>query len=155
LEGAKVIGHRSIFIAGVRDPIFIAALEGVLERVRQTVRDFASELSPDSYQLIFYQYGRNGVMAEREPLQHVVSHEVGIIGEVAAPIQAIADALCNRARMALMHLSYPGQMAITGNIASPFTPLEIPLGPVCAFNIYHLMQVDDPAALFPINIFEV
>jgi hypothetical protein len=78
LEGAKVIGHRSIFIAGVRDPIFTAALEGVLERVRQTVRDFASELSPDSYQLIFHQHGRNGVMAEREPLQHVVSHEVGI-----------------------------------------------------------------------------
>jgi hypothetical protein len=33
--------------------------------------------------------------------------------------------------------------------------LEIPLGQVCAFNIYHLMQVDDPAALFPINSFEV
>jgi len=140
LEGAKVIGHRSIFIAGARDPIFIAALAGVFERVRQTVRDFAPELSPDSYQLIFHQYGRNGVMAEREPLQHVVSHELGIIGEVAAPTQAIADALCNRARVALMHLSYPGQRATAGNIASPFTPLEIPLGQVCAFNIYHLSR---------------
>jgi hypothetical protein len=90
-----------------------------LERVRQTVRDFAAELSPDSYQLIFHQYGRNGVMAEREPLQHVVSHEVGIIGEVAAPTQAIADALCNRARVALMHLSYPGQMATAGNEGHP------------------------------------
>jgi hypothetical protein len=52
--------------------------------------------------------------------------------------QAVADALCNRARVALMHLPYPGQMATAANIASPFTPLEIPLGQVCAFNIYHL-----------------
>jgi multidrug efflux pump len=76
-----------------------------------------------------------------------------VMGLVIATGRSIA--LCNRARVALMHLSYPGQMATAGNIASPFTPLEIPLGQVCAFNVYHLMQVDDPAALFPINIFEV
>ena len=46
-------------------------------------------------------------------------------------------------------------MATSGNIGLPFTPLEIPLGEVCAFNVYHLMQVDDPAALFPIQYIEV
>ncbi|KIW87117.1 uncharacterized protein Z519_12228 [Cladophialophora bantiana CBS 173.52] len=40
-------------------------------------------------------------------------------------------------------------MATAGNIASPLTPLESPLGPVFKFSIYHLMQVDDPTDLFP------
>ncbi len=40
-------------------------------------------------------------------------------------------------------------------LASPFTPLEIPLGQACEFNVYHLMKVDSPTALFPIQIEEI
>ena len=56
---------------------------------------------------------------------------------------------------ALMHSPYPGRIATAGNIASPFTPLEIPLGQACEFNVYHLMKVDSPTALFPIRYEEV
>ena len=31
LEGAKAIGYRSLFIAGVRDPIFINQVEEIIE----------------------------------------------------------------------------------------------------------------------------
>ena len=39
--------------------------------------------------------------------------------------------------------------------AVPFTPLEIPLGQACEFNVYHLMTVDSPTALFPIKYEEI
>jgi len=54
-----------------------------------------------------------------------------------------------------MHAPYPGRIATAGNLASPFTPLEIPLGQACAFNVYHLMKVDSPTDLFPIRVEEV
>jgi len=55
----------------------------------------------------------------------------------------------------VLHAPYPGKMATAGNLALPFTPLEIPLGEVCQFNVYHLMEVDCPTALFPIRLLEL
>ena len=63
--------------------------------------------------------------------------------------------ICGRARTSLMHSPYPGRIATAGNLASPFTPLEIPLGQACEFNVYHLMKVDSPTALFPIQVEEI
>ena len=71
------------------------------------------------------------------------------------PTQAIATTICGKIRTSLMHAPYPGRIATAGNLASPFTPLEIPLGQACEFNVYHLMQVDSPTALFPVQYEEI
>ena len=39
-------------------------------------------------------------------------------------------------------------MATAANFACPVTPLEIELGRVCAFNVYHIMPLDDPECMF-------
>lgn len=155
LEGAKRIGYRSIFIAGVRDPILIQHLDEVIERVTGDVREYFSELGEDSYKMIFHLYGRNGVMGEFEPERQHLPKEVCVILEVAAPSQEIAIALCSKARTEMLHCPYEGRMATAGNLAFPFTPLEIPLGEVCEFNVYHLMEVDDPVEPFRIKYVEV
>ena len=95
-------------------------------------------------------YGKNGVMGELEPVT-TPAHELCIIVEVAAATQGLATAICNKTRTSLMHAPYPGRIATAGNLASPFTPLEIPLGQACEFNVYHLMKIDSPTALFPIH----
>ena len=96
----------------------------------------------------------NGVMGDLEPVK-TPAHELCIIIEVAAATQAIATAMCGKTRTQLMHAPYPGRIATAGNLASPFTPLEIPLGEACEFNVYHLMKVDSPTALFPIHYEEI
>jgi hypothetical protein len=55
----------------------------------------------------------------------------------------------------MLHCPYEGRMATAGNIALPFTPLEIPLGEVCKFNVYHLLEVENPTDFFPIKYVEV
>lgn len=155
LEGAKTVGYRSIFIAATRDPIFINVIDDAVARVEQDVREFFEDVPQDSYQMIFHMYGKNGVMAELEPVKNAVPLELCVILEVAASTQALATAICNKARTALLHIPYPGKLATAGNLASPFTPLEIPLGEVCQFNLYHLMEVDSPTELFPIRYLEV
>jgi hypothetical protein len=93
-------------------------------------------------------------MGELEPVR-TPAHELCIIVEVAAATQSLATAICGKVRTSLMHTPYPGRIATAGNLASPFTPLEIPLGQACEFNVYHLMKVDSPTALFPIRYEEI
>ena len=154
LEGAKTAGYRAIFIAGARDPIFIRQIDEILARVVDVTRDYYKEIPPETYRIIPHLYGKNGVMGELEPVK-TPAHELCIIVEVAAATQAIATAIRGKIRTSLMHAPYPGRIATAGNLASPFTPLEIPLGQACEFNVYHLMQVDSPTALFPVQYEEI
>ena len=154
LEGARTSGWRSIFIAGARDPIFISQIDEILAKVIAGTRAYFAEVPPESYRIIPHIYGKNGVMGDLEPVK-TPAHELCIIVEVAAATQSLATAICGKARTSLMHAPYPGRIATAGNLASPFTPLEIPLGQACEFNVYHLMTVDSPTALFPVRYEEV
>lgn len=154
LEGAKPVGFRTICIAGIRDPILIAHIDELLGVIAQKIQEDFGDAHPD-YRLIPHIYGRNGVMAELEPYPEDVGKELCVILEVAASTQQAATAICNRARILLLHQPYTGRMGTSGNVGFPFTPLEIPLGEVCQFNIYHLMEIDDPCAPFPIRYLEV
>lgn len=155
LEGAKKVGYRSIFIAGVRDPIEIEHIDEIIDRVKKDVEDYFSHVPKESYQMIFHLYGKNGVMGDYEPEGDVKPLELCVILEVAAATQELATAICSRARTEMLHSPYEGRIATAGNIALPFTPLEIPLGAVCRFNVYHLMEIDDPTEPFTIKFMEV
>ncbi len=150
LEGASVVGHRATFIGGVRDPILIGQLDAFLDGVRKAVAGRYPGLQSGAARLIFHVYGRNAVMEELEPSASV-AHEVGILGEVTAPTPELAKSICGLARIATLHLPYPGQLATAGNLALPLTPIDNPIGPVCAFTVYHVMQ-SEGLDLFPARI---
>lgn len=155
LEGAAVCGYRTIFIGGVRDPILTEQIDAFLERVRDRIADVYPALRSGEAKLHFHVYGKHGVMGAQEPLRDAVPHEVGILCEVTAPTQELANAICSNTRISVLHMPYPGQMATAGNLALPLNPPENPIGPVCRFSIYHLMTVDSPESLFPYRMLEV
>lgn len=155
LEGASIVGHRTIFIGGVRDPILVEQIDVLLGRVRAHIASFHQEIASGDAKLIFHVYGKNGVMGALEPIKDARPHELGILCEVTAATQEIASAICNTARVGCLHAPYPGQLATGGNMAFPLTPMENEIGPVCAFTLYHLMKVDSPTTLFPIRYLEV
>ena len=86
-------------------------------------------------------------MGRLEPLR-ATPHEIGLLVDVVGETEAIAAAAAGAARSLLLHWSYPGRLATAGNIALPFSPAEIPAGPVFEFSIYHLMEMPDPVARF-------
>ncbi len=155
LEGAAIVGARSIFIGGIRDPILIGVIDGFLDTVRKHVASHHRELRDGPARLVFHVYGKNGVMGPLEPVKDAKPHELGILCEVTGPTQEVANAICNTARVACLHAPYPGQLATGGNMAFPLTPMENEIGPVCAFNIYHLMTVGSPTDMFPIRHLEI
>ena len=155
LEGAAVVGYRTIFIGGIRDPILLSQLDSFLGNVRKRTAAAFPELGTGDATMVFHVYGRDGVMGELEPLRHVIPHEVGLLGEVTAKTQDLANAICSAARIAVLHLPYPGQLATAGNFAIPLNPPENPIGPVCRFTVYHLMELDAPDELFPIRYLDI
>ena len=62
LEGAEVIGYRSIVMSGVRDAIMISQIDDILEEARERVRQRFDTVDEDDYHLDFHVYGKNAVM---------------------------------------------------------------------------------------------
>lgn len=155
LEGSKRVGYRAVGMSGVRDPGTIAHLDEIIEAARAGVDAKFSDLPPDDYSLSFRVYGRDAVMGRLEPYRGPLPHEVGLVVEAVAKTQALATGLCGQARSIMLHHGFAGRKSTAGNLAFPFSPLDIPAGPVYAFNIYHLMDEPDPLRHFPIEMTEV
>lgn len=151
LEGARLKAYRTFVIAGVRDPILIEKIEQVEELVKESVVTQYEEIDSDKYKIAFYNYGKNGVMGELETNKSI-SHELGIMFEVIAKSQQLASAICASLRSTFMHYGYEGRKSTAGNLAFPFAPSDVEFGAVYEFSVYHLMKVEDPTALFPVEL---
>ena len=75
-----------------------------------------------------------------------------VFGRALAPIAA---AVLGIARTNMLHTDFPGRLCREGNMAFPFSPSDIPVGPVYRFSIYHVLELDDPREIFPISYEEV
>lgn len=149
LEGARLIGYRTISIAGVRDPLMISQIDEIIVRVKERVADNFQDLQ--DYQLHVHCYGKNGVMGSLEPHPEP-GHELGLVLEAVAQSQEVADTICSFARSTLLHYGYPGRKSTAGNLAFPYSPSDASTGAVYKFNVYHLLEIDDPKSLFPIRM---
>jgi len=147
LEGAARVAFRTIVIAGVRDPLFIEKIDEITQGVVAQTREYYSEIPQSEYQILFRVYGRDAVMGALEPCGEA-GHEVGVLMEVVAATQELANTICAQARSTLLHYPYPGRKSTAGNLAFPYSPSDIPCGPVYRFTVYHLVEVDSPGELF-------
>ncbi|MCK4323069.1 MAG: acyclic terpene utilization AtuA family protein, partial [Armatimonadetes bacterium] len=156
LEGARCTGYRSITIAGIRDPGIIERLDDLERSVRETVkRTLADTLRPDEMSLRLLRYGLDGVTGPLEGPPSPLPREVGLVIDAIAPSQAMADRVLKLARATALHQHYNGRKTTAGNLAFPFSPSDFSGGPVYEFSVYHLMQVPDLSAVFPVQFEEV
>jgi len=154
LEGVELAGYRSVCVCGTRDPLLIGRIDDFIESVRQEVATKAAAFgaTPDTYQFGVRVYGRNGVMAAREPVRRATPHELGFVLEVVAQhSQEMASAVLGMARANMLHTDFPGRLCREGNMAFPFSPSDIEVGPVYRFSVYHVAELNDPTEPFPIE----
>jgi hypothetical protein len=156
LEGVTQVGHRAFAMGGTADPIFIAHLDETAAAVRQIVHGvFPTLQAGREYQLRFRIYGCNGVMGAADPAPAPQPHEAFVIIDVVAESADLAHSVCGVAKQYFLHYFYDGILATAGNIAIPFGPDVISGGAVYRFNVYHLVEVDDPCELFPMDLVDV
>lgn len=154
LEGAGKIGERAVAIAGVRDPMGIAALDTMLEWARQKVAERYGPPGDEGYQLFVHVYGRNGVMGGWEPTKNVTSHEVGIVIEAVAPTLDQAIDIAALAQRNIFFARFPGARGTGGVAALPFDEI-LQARPGYLWTINHLLRLEDPLELFPIRFMNI
>ena len=157
LEGVKETGYRTVFIAGVRDPVLIAGIDGFIESCHERVAGEMGNLGVgrDSYTLNIRVYGKDATMGVREPVKQTAAHEIGVLVDVLADDADTSKAVMAKCRYALLHTDFPGRKCISGNLAIPFSPSDMPVGMTYGFNVWHTMELDDPLAPFPIEMIDV
>ncbi|CZT13752.1 uncharacterized protein RAG0_17249 [Rhynchosporium agropyri] len=142
LEAAKMKGHRTIVMGGVRDPILIGQIDSFLARIKDFVRSRSNDIHGE-WRIDFHVYGSNGIMGSLDPGN--IAHEpreIFIVGEALAQTQAAANSIASTARVGLVHGFYPGQRGTGGNLAMGIGgKMEIEMGPCAEFCIYHLMEL--------------
>ncbi|MGZ8202830.1 MAG: acyclic terpene utilization AtuA family protein [Burkholderiales bacterium] len=151
LEGAEKLGYRSIVLVGIRDPFMIDALDVLFDDVRERAEGRFG-MHAKGVQLNFSIYGRNAVMGKLEPVKDAKPHEVAVLIDAVAPEQELATGVAMFVRGTLQHASYPGIRNTAGNMAYPFSPFGVPLGPAYRFAVYHLMPLEDPCECFPMTM---
>lgn len=155
LEGVRKVGYRTISCAGVADPIMISKIDEITKSVKERVEDNFASYGIKDFFLDFKIYGKNGVMGMFDDKGATASNELMIIIEAVADTQEQADTICGFARSTMLHFGYEGRIATAGNLAFPFSPSDAKMGEVYEFNVYHLMKVDDPTTLFPIEYIQL
>ena len=155
LEGSEMIGYRSLCIFGIRDAVMISQLDHVIAEVRRLTDQRFGTPEEAGYFADIHIYGRDGVMRGLEPLKDVKPHEVGLLVDVVGKTQDQANAIAMYVRGKIGHASYPGILTTAGNVAYPFSPFNVPVGPAFRFSIYHLMPVEDPCACFPMTLHDI
>lgn len=150
LEGVRRVGYRTMSPAAVKDPVMISKIDSIVKSVRERVENNFEKYGITDFFLDFKIYGKKGVMAMFEGSEESHSDELLIIIEAVADTQETANTICSFARSTMLHFGYEGRISTAGNLAFPFSPSDCKMGEVFEFNIYHLLQVDDPVSLFPI-----
>jgi len=155
IEGARKVGYRTICLCGVRDERLINCIDWFLGEAKKHVEEKLNPLKPDrDFDLMFRVYGKNGVLGDAEPVKNTTSHELGIVIDAVATDAKVADSACNNAVDFIAHMAYPGRIATAANVAFAYSPREHRLGPVYEYNIWHLLELEDPCEPFKIEIRE-
>lgn len=152
IEGATRVGARAVYFAGSADPVFIAKADEIAASVEAMVRELVPPEPARPYEMYFRFYGL-GAVSNRPVSQ--IPEEVGVLVECIAGTAEEAHAVVASAKQYLLHATYPERISTAGNLAFPFTPPEIEAGDAYRFSVYHIMDVEDLAPLFPVAIREV
>ena len=130
LEGVRCAGYRTICPATIYDPKTIENIDFIINTVTEFVKENTKETMPeDSYKIFFKTNGGK-------------ESSMGVVIDIVGKTQEIADTVCALVRSRMLHCDYEGRKSTAGNLAFPFSPSDIHVGPVYEFSVFHLAKVD-------------
>jgi hypothetical protein len=152
MEGSRLVGHRAVTFAGIRDPHVIANLDVIAQRAQDMAFSNLQGVDTANITINMRAYGRDAVLGSVEPDRWRAPHEIGLLIEVIAQSQELANTVLALLRSSALHCPFEGRKTTAGNLAFPFSPSDLVGGPVYEFSVYHLLEVNDPIRLFPLHM---
>lgn len=136
LEGARVVGFRTLMMGSFGDPLLISQIHPFLE----AAKDFAGRQNQDIeglWDVGFHIYGFDETRPDNIPSQ------IFVVAETLAPTQQAATGLASAVRVHFAHGSYPGQKATSGNFGMGIGGrFELETAECAEFSVYHLMNLE-------------
>lgn len=152
LEAAELIGYQTIVIAGIRDPFVIRQFNFWLNSLKDVLKKRLEDIFNDEwYKLNVRVYGKNGVMSNLEPQKVITSHELGLIFEITASSQNIANSMASTTRHIALHHPIPEWSGSVSSVAFPYSPPTIERGRIYKFSLNHVVEPENPYEMFPIE----
>jgi hypothetical protein len=156
LEGAQLVGYRSIAFAGVSDPLVLRQLDSFLSGLHAVIQKKVRHslgLEADKYSVKWRVYGRNGTTDKAGcETETTDDNGVGILIDILAPTQALATAISPIVTHTGLHHPIPEYEGLISNFAFPFSPPGADAGPVYRFCANHIWRLDDPCEPFAMSI---
>jgi hypothetical protein len=149
LEGVEKRGYRTITLAGMRGNESTSQINSIVSAVTETVREIV-DVDKDRYELSIRRYGRDAVpLTDVPPIE--MNGELGIVIDAVGDTQEIANTVCGITRTTMLHHSFDERLAVSGNLAIPYSPADIELGAVYEFSIYHLLEGAEPTEMYDLQ----
>jgi hypothetical protein len=153
LEGVRSLGHETAFIVLGADPVLISEIEDFLATsIQDTKRQVVQAGDVDDAERL--QIAAHIVGKGCLPIASTAAApaEIAIIVRVVAPTQQASYRAATTMRIRLQMGDYPGRLTTAGNFAFPLPKVFLDQGEAFAFNIWHLLPLDDPTEPFPIQM---
>ncbi len=143
LEGVTCSGYRTICPATIYDSKTIENIDYIIKTVTDFVKENTKFTLPEgSYTVNF-------------KLSGGPESSLGIVMDIVGDTQEIADTVCALVRSRMLHCDYEGRKSTAGNLAFPFSPSDIHVGPVYEFSVFHIAEVNSLLETSEITIEEV
>jgi hypothetical protein len=143
IEGAKLLGYRTIAVMTAKDPGFIAHVDelieqmhGIIDRSPQT----AGHKRGADFDVTAKVFGPNQGKGEGDP--------VAIIVDAVAETPELADTVAFVGYSHIHAGHFEGRLTTAGNVSFAYMPILQQLGAVYAFSVYHVLPLDDPSEPF-------
>jgi hypothetical protein len=138
LEGTRLMGYRTISIAGINDHMTINHLDEIFLGVKKFVAQNLGDIAAEDYSITLKKYG----VTEKD-IENDCEGNISIILDIVGKTEEISAAVCAVARARMLHYDYTGRKSTAGNLAFPYSPSDIKMSAVYEFSLYHLCEVDD------------
>ncbi|MFN3845579.1 MAG: acyclic terpene utilization AtuA family protein, partial [Paracoccaceae bacterium] len=156
LEGARIAGYQTTILAILRGAHYVAHARDWVAKLTAFLTDTITrrmDLSPDSYALDFRLIGVDGALGalENRTGQPV---EVGVLGIVTAPTQAIAAEIGKLINPFVLHYPLTEDEELP-TFAFPYSPATTDRGALYEFSLNHVMELTDPMQAFRLTVTEI
>lgn len=149
LEGARAGAFQTIMLIGIGDPFVLANLDEfernmhrlLTDRIRKTFKEEAGD-----FDVSLRLYGWNGTSGREVPSGTPPPRDAGVLFVVTAASQDLANRMAKSCNPHFFHMPLRAGIELP-SYAFPFSPAEIPRGPVYEFILNHVVYVSDPGEL--------
>ncbi|MDO9581841.1 MAG: acyclic terpene utilization AtuA family protein [Desulfomicrobium sp.] len=156
LEGARIAGYQTTILAILRGAHYATHAREWVAKLTTFLTDTITrrmDLSPDSYSLEFRLIGVDGALGGLENRQGQPV-EVGVLGIVTAPTQALAAEIGKLINPFVLHYPLTEDEELP-TFAFPYSPATTDRGALYEFALNHVMELSDPMSAFRLTVTEV